>query len=305
VPPTRVLTFSEFSRKKTEEAARAALHPLTTLDVGHPPDPLQAIGSSWTRRFYDGDFHLFDAESGLPAVSLVFVQSRDGNTAASNPDELGGGPTDKHLIYEGLSRAAADAVLAGATTASGKSVFFSVWHPEIVQLRQSLGLPRHPAQVVLSQDGRFDPDAMLLFNVPDVRVFVIAGEQCRERCRRNCASRPWVTVLSLKPRGLPAALMSLRRDHGIHRISAVGGRGAATSLIDAGLVQDLCLTTAPRDGGEPDTPFYTGVRPPAFELVVRKREMDTTEPILFEHLRLTRVFDAGQPVSPPGPAGQQ
>ena len=30
-------------------------------------------------------------EDGLPAISLVFVQSQDGNTAVDNPGDLGGG----------------------------------------------------------------------------------------------------------------------------------------------------------------------------------------------------------------------
>lgn len=42
---------------------------------------------------------------------------------------------------------------------------------------------------------------------------------------------------------------------GVERISAVGGRGLATELIDAGLVQDLYLTTSPITGGEPGTPW--------------------------------------------------
>ena len=46
----------------------------------------------------------------------VFVQSADGNTGARNPADLGGGETDKHLIYEGLSRVDVDGVLAGAAT---------------------------------------------------------------------------------------------------------------------------------------------------------------------------------------------
>ena len=71
-------------------------------------------------------------------MSLVFVQSRDGNTGANNPAELGGGPTDKYLIYEGLSRVAADGVMAGASTI-GKSVFFSITHPQLVALAARVG----------------------------------------------------------------------------------------------------------------------------------------------------------------------
>jgi hypothetical protein len=58
-------------------------------------------------------------------------------------------------------------VLAGAATV-GKKVFFSVWHPEIVALRRELGLPRHPAQIVVSRRGHINLEASLLFNVPEV-----------------------------------------------------------------------------------------------------------------------------------------
>ena len=87
-------------------------------------------------------------------MSLVFVQSRDGNTVADNPSTLGGGDTDKHLVYEGLSRVDADAVLAGAATARSERMVFSVWHPELVALRCSLGHRRHPAQVVVTDTRR-------------------------------------------------------------------------------------------------------------------------------------------------------
>jgi riboflavin biosynthesis pyrimidine reductase len=230
--------------------------------------------------------YLVDPPAGLPAISLVFVQSLDGNTGAANPDDLGGGPTDKHLIYEGVSRVAADAVLAGAGTAAGTQVFFSVWHPELVSLRQELGLVRHPAQIVLSRDGHVDAERTLLFNVPEVPVFILAGAACRDRCRRQFAGRPWITVIPLDPDGLPAALARLRDHHDIRRISAIGGRAAASSLLDAGLVQDLWLTTAPKPGGDPNTPFYVGQRPPAFDLIVRKRETDTAAPIVFEQLQV-------------------
>jgi riboflavin biosynthesis pyrimidine reductase len=91
---------------------------------------------------------------------------------------------------------------------------------------------------------------------------------------------------SREPGGLEAALIRLRREHGIHRISSVGGRTAATSLIDAGLVQDLCLTTAAHPGGDSHTPYYAGHHPPALQLIVRKRERDVADPIVFEHWAL-------------------
>ena len=46
--------------------------------------------------------------------------------SARNPQTLGGGETDKHLIYEGLARVSADAVLAGSSTVRGGRGLFRV-----------------------------------------------------------------------------------------------------------------------------------------------------------------------------------
>jgi len=245
--------------------------------------PVTAIGNAWSREYYDGPFHLFDLPETHPAISLVFVQSRDGNTVADNPGELGGGPTDKYLIYEGLSRVAADGVMAGASTI-GRSVFFTITHPRLVALRHDLGLPRHPAQIVVSQRGNIDLSSRL-FSTPDVPVYLMAGRQCIEKTAAELPSRPWITLVPIGD-DLPAAMMRLRRDHGVSRISAVGGPALATSLVDAGLVQDIHLTSSAIDAGEPDTPWYTGPAWPSLDRIVSKREDVAEAPIRVEHLAI-------------------
>ena len=279
--------FDAFARKKTQEAAHAVIPPLRTI-VDHSGDrPLQRIGNAWTRQHYDGDFHLFEPPSDLPAISLVFVQSRDGNTVIPDPAQLGGGPADFHLIFEGLARVAADAVLAGAKSV-GKNRLFSTWHPELVSLRLGRGLPRHPAQIVISRSGNVRLDS-LLFDVPDVPVFLVLGDEGRQRCEPALADRPWITIVPLSERGLPEAFRVLRRDHGVARISAIGGASTASALVDNGLVQDLCLTTTAHAGGTPDTPYYSGHLPPVLELIVRKQGMGESLPVTFEHFALRPV----------------
>jgi hypothetical protein len=173
-------SFAEFVERKEAEAARAVLSPFVT-EVDQPPADVISIGNAWTRRLFDGPFYVSASPSNeVPSTSLVFVRSRDGNTGAADPSSLGGGEADKHLIYEGLSRVAADAVMAGAETVRG-------------------------------------------------------------------------------------------------------GRTIARQLIDAGLIQDLYLTTSAKDGGEPGTPLYP--RPLEGELVVRKRGTGPNEGVIFEYLR--------------------
>ena len=259
------------------------VRPLETIEDCSQRWPVTSIGNEWSRKYFGGPFYVFDAPAKTPAISLVFVQTRDRNTGASNPEDLGGGPTDKHLIYEGLSRVAADGVLAGASSV-GQSVFFTANHPELVALRAELGFPRHPAQMVMSKDGNFDLQARI-FTTPDVPVFLLAGEQCIKKMSEEIARRPWITLIPTAD-DLPATFARLRREHGIGRISAVGGRVAATSLVDAGLVQDIYLTTSAIDGGEADTPWYVGRRQPKLKTIVKKRELGVDSPILFDHLAI-------------------
>ena len=105
--------FATYCTRKESAAAAAPLTGFRTVRDDAPGQDLHPIGNGWTQALFDGPFYVRDAGApGLPAVSLVFVQSRDGDTVADDPSTLGGGETDKHLVYEGLSRVAADAVLA-------------------------------------------------------------------------------------------------------------------------------------------------------------------------------------------------
>ena len=280
------MDFRSFADRRTRAAEQAFIPPLVTIEDRAIRYPLRRVGNTWTQQRFDGDFYLFEPPSDRPAMSLVFVQSHDGNTVVPDPATLGGGPVDFHLIYEGVSRVAADAVLAGARTV-GRKVFFSVWHPEVVALRQSLGLPRHPAQVVVSRQGRVSIDDSLLFNVSEVPVFLVIPSDGLRQIEHAVRERPWITVVPLG-NDLVDACRRLRFDHGLNRISVVGGRTVATSLIDARLIQDLCLTTSAIDGGAPNTPFYAGERPPTLDLLVRKHGTGESA-ITFEHLAVANV----------------
>jgi riboflavin biosynthesis pyrimidine reductase len=277
-----------FFDRKTRIAAAATLPPYVTLEDHHDRS-LQPIGNDWSRRLFDGDFYLSPStDPRRPSCSLVFVQSRDGNTGAPNPSALGGGETDAHLVYEGLSRVAADAVLAGAGTIGSGDHLFSVWHPELVRLRESLGKPRHPAQIIATLQG-INVEHGVLFNTLEVPVILLTLESCARGMRDAVAARPWMSIVTMEnPTDLPKAFEQLHA-LGIERVSAVGGRKIATRLIDAGLVQDLYLTTSPRPGGEPDTPLYPR-RLPA-RLILRKQGTGPEAGVIFEHRRISGLPD--------------
>lgn len=273
--------FEDFAMAKTREAASARIERLSTIVEANEAIRSRAIGNAWTRTHYGADFNLVEPPVNQTALSLVFVQSKDRNTGGGDPALLGGGATDKHLIYEGLTRVAADGVLAGAGTLYADA-FFSVWHPELVSLRRDLGLPRHPAQIVVSKRGRLDFNA-LLFNVPEVPVILIAGDESVSRNMMELSLRPWIRQILLTSEDLRPVLDRLRIRDGLGRISAIGGRFTASRLVDAGLAQDIYLTTTSREGGEPGTPWYTGNTPPSLDVITKKQWADDGSILVFEH----------------------
>jgi riboflavin biosynthesis pyrimidine reductase len=249
---------------------------------------LVRIGNDWTRALFDGDFYRGRGCFGdLPCTNLVFVQSRNLNTAAGNPATLGGGDTDKHLVYEGLSRVDADAVLAGAATARSETMVFSVWHPRLVDLRLSMGKRRHPAQVVITDSGNLPIERGLMFEEPTLPVYLVTSTPAAADLRARLRERPWVDVIDAgQPVSLPAAFRGLRA-RGLHVISAIGGRRTATALLRGGLVNDIYLTTSPVDAGEPNTPFYEGP-PLKLTRAVLKGGQGRETGVTFEHFVANR-----------------
>lgn len=274
--------FQIHCRHREKLAISARLSGFRTVAEETSGKEVVPIGNHWTRRLFDGDFYRSRGSGRRPLTSLVFVQSRDGNTIASDPTTLGGGETDKHLIYEGLSRVDADAVMAGAGTARGEDTVFSIWHPELVSLRLSLGHARHPAQVVVSSTGNLPVERGLMFTEPTLRVFVVTRSSSVAMMQSRLAGRPWAQVIDAgEPLSLTIATDCLHR-RGLEVISAVGGRRTATALLREGLVSDLYLTISSVAGGEPHTPLYQGPRL-ALSRVIAKAGQGIEAGVRFEH----------------------
>jgi riboflavin biosynthesis pyrimidine reductase len=283
-----MIPFDEYCRRK-EAAAAAAGIPGYTAIFSEAVDGLVTIGNAWSRQMFDGPFYRSAAApaSDLPITNLVFVQSREGNTEADNPSTIGGGETDKHLIYEGLSRVDADAVLAGAVTARERELVFSVWHPELVELRRALGRRRHPAQVIVTRSGALPLDDGLMFTTPELRVVIVCGSEAARTISRSVFHRPWIEVIDAGESLSLRAAFTMLRARGLETISCVGGRFTATTLLKAGLVSDLYLTTSAISAGEPDTPFYQGP-PLSLTKIVEKAGQGNEEGVRFEHLIVER-----------------
>jgi riboflavin biosynthesis pyrimidine reductase len=285
-PDHRSSRFEAYCRRKEAAASAAPLVGFRTVVDRASGQGLRPIGNHWTRALFDGDFYVRDSDlPGLPAVSLVFVQSREGNTVADDPSTLGGGETDKHLVYEGLSRVTADAVLAGAATARGEETVFSVWHPELVALRHACGKSRHPAQVVVTATADLPFDRGLMFTTPELPLLIGAPSRVLASLRARLRERPWIEVVDGGEPLSMASVMAYLQGRGLRVISAVGGRQTAASLMREGLVSDLYLTTSAITAGEPNTPLDLG-EATRLKTLVEKTGRGVEAGVRFEHLAI-------------------
>jgi riboflavin biosynthesis pyrimidine reductase len=287
-----LIDFVAYSRRKTATAASATISGFRTVEERAVTRELVRVGNDFSRAIFDGWFYRSKSTRQLPALSLVFVQSRDGNTGADDPAALGGGAIDKHLIYEGLSRVDAHAVIAGATTARGDEILFSVWHPELAKLRQELGHPRHPAQVVITSTGNLPIENGLMFNEPSLRVLIVTGSAGAAVLRGRVRQRSSVELVDVGPRIALKPAMQQLYARGLHVISCIGGRRTAAELLNDELVDDLYLTTGRVRGGNPKTPLYEG-SPRHSELVLEKQGIGSDEGVQFQHFRFTRKSELG------------
>src|SRR5262245_23715778 len=77
IMPPHVQSFRAFVVRKTTAAATASIDRLNTIVDRSSAHAVEPIGNGWSRVHFDGEFFLAPLPVEAPAVSLVFVQSRD------------------------------------------------------------------------------------------------------------------------------------------------------------------------------------------------------------------------------------
>ena len=278
------MTFAAYCLEKQSAAERTAFVPFETWAEDTGRVHLLPLGSPWTRTWFDGPFYRSAGPRApdLPVVTLLHdwpaTEPHGGNKPAPGADD-----TVRHLIHEGLTRVDADAVLGGLGVVREPHFVGSVWHPELVALRQARGLSRHPLQVVVSESGRLPFDECLLFDEPSLRVVVVTATRSVEAVRERLGTRPWIRVIDAgQPLSLRLALRTLRAE-GVAVVSALGGRSVASTLLADGLVTDLYLTSVEESTQAHPRDFHDG--PPALHRrVLAKASPRGARHVRFEHL---------------------
>jgi riboflavin-specific deaminase-like protein len=181
------------------------------------------------------------APAGRPYVAVNMVATVDGRASVEGRTAPISSVADRQVFH--ALRTRVDAVMVGAGTLRSERYGRLVRDPQRREQRVAAGLRADPLAIVVS--GRLDLSADLpLLADADSRVVIVTAS---EASLEGCAAE--VTYLRSSPVDLTAALAAVRADHGIRSILCEGGPSLNASLLTAGLVDELFLTTVPKLAG--------------------------------------------------------
>lgn len=167
-------------------------------------------------------------------LRVNFVSSADG---AVTVDGLSAGlssPADKRVFA--LLRDLADVVLVAAGTIRGEGYSYPDFSPRRRARRRAAGLAELPTFAIVSRSLNLDLSSSL-FAAPPVRTVVLTTPDAP-------VDRLAGTADVVATDDLAAGIAALR-ERGMGRILCEGGPTLFSSLVAAGLADELCLTVSP------------------------------------------------------------
>jgi riboflavin-specific deaminase-like protein len=201
------------------------------------PEP--SVLSDKGKIFYD-DLDLPDlADRRLPYVLINMVSSVDGRSSASGKASGIGGPADRGAMR--ALRSHVDAVMVGAGTLRAEKLNLGLDKPEAEQ----------PQAVVVGGVGSLPVLEHLVLPAGQAVILAVPQKYSAQNDANTYGPGDGVTTLQCPgPRpdrvDLRDLLQALKSRHAVDRLLVEGGPGLNRSLIDAGLVDELFLTVAPK-----------------------------------------------------------
>jgi riboflavin biosynthesis pyrimidine reductase len=203
-------------------------------------------GPAETRNAEDPDTRDWLAELYRPAspsgVRLNFVASINGSVVGEDgSSESLSGRIDRKIL--GVIRRHADVILVGARTVR----------------REGYAAPRSARLAVVTRSGDLAGHRL---GESFLRPLILCFEPAVRRVEQQLRGVA-VEVVPLRSEVLdPAEVLAVLHAHGLASVVCEGGPSLAAGFLDADLVDELCLTTAPklRAPGVPLLPRLTGAR---------------------------------------------
>ncbi|MBP1820942.1 pyrimidine reductase family protein [Mycobacterium sp. OAE908] len=189
---------------------------------------------------------LYSYPDGLQScwVRGNMIASLDGG--ATDDGKAGGlaGAGDRAVFS--LMRHAADVILVGASTVRIENYSGAQLPVAARQERQHRGQAEVPPIAVVTRSANIDPHA-LLFTRTEVPPLILTTSRFHDDARRRLGSVAEVIDASgREPESVDnATVLRILAERGLYRVLTEGGPLLLGSLIEEGLLDELCLTVAP------------------------------------------------------------
>ncbi|MWB97740.1 pyrimidine reductase family protein [Agromyces seonyuensis] len=171
-------------------------------------------------------------------LRLNFIASLDGAATLDGRSGGLGGAEDQRLM--GVLRSLADVVLVGAGTVRAEGYGALRVGDEDAAWRESNGRSGHPRFAIVSGSLRLDPTSPLFVDAPTPPL--VLTSEAAPRDVRAALEEVAEVVDCGRTAVEPARLLGALRERGLAHVLCEGGPHLAGSLVEAGLVDELCLT---------------------------------------------------------------
>lgn len=182
--------------------------------------------------------------AGRPGVRLNMVASLDGAISVDGVSGGLGGEADRRLFR--ALRSLADVVLVAAGTVRAEGYRPPRLPDPLVNRRLERGQSRLPRIAVVTRSLALDWTSSLFADAdPDARPIVVTCSGADPAAVRRAGAVAQVIVAGDDAVDLPGALTALGRA-GARAVLAEGGPRLNAALATAGVLDEVCLTVAPR-----------------------------------------------------------
>ncbi len=190
---------------------------------------------------YDG-LQFPEPPRGRPYVAINMVSTVDGKVTIDGRSYPVGSDTDHKLMRK--IRAPVDMVMVGAGSLRAEDINFSL-PADLQELRLVRGLTPHPIAAVVSASGDLPLDRKFFLS-GDFESIVFTSKQAGQARIRQLENYSRVIVIGENDVDLQRLMKVLRGRLGVRRLLVEGGPTLNFSLIDAGYVDELFCTIAPK-----------------------------------------------------------
>lgn len=223
-----------------------------------------------------------------PFVTANFALTWDARISTRNGTSSDfSSPRDKRRLVEIRSRC--DAVLASAKTVAADHMTMGLPDAELRAERTARGQAPYPLRVLLTNSGRIDP-RLRIFERTFSPIVIFSTTRMPEPIRGALAAGADLWLHEAAAVNLGGMLATLRAEYRVKRLVCEGGAQIFRALLDAGLIDEIHVTLAPRIFGGRGAPTLTGVAGDFMcrSTALRLRSMELVDGECFLRYRIIR-----------------